>query len=25
VVFFLFDLVFRVRFPRGLLTSLWYG
>ncbi len=24
-VFFLFDLVFRIRFPRGLLTSLWYG
>ncbi len=23
-VFFLFDLVFEVRFPRGLLTSLWY-
>lgn len=25
VVFFFFDLVFEVRFPRGLLTSLWYG
>ena len=25
MIFFLFDLVFRVRFPRGLLTSLWYG
>ncbi|WP_306259049.1 tripartite tricarboxylate transporter TctB family protein [Pararhizobium sp. IMCC21322] len=24
-VFFLFDLVFKIRFPRGLLTSLWYG
>ena len=24
-VFFLFDLVFRIRFPRGLLTGLWYG
>lgn len=24
-VFFLFDRVFEVRFPRGLLTSLWYG
>lgn len=24
-VFFLFDLVFEVRFPRGLLTSLWYS
>lgn len=24
-VFLLFDLVFRIRFPRGLLTSLWYG
>lgn len=24
-VFFLFDLVFEVRFPRGLLTNLWYG
>lgn len=24
-VFFLFDLVFEIRFPRGLLTSLWYG
>ena len=24
-VFFLFDLVFRIRFPRGLLTDLWYG
>jgi len=24
-VFFLFDLAFRIRFPRGLLTSLWYG
>ena len=24
-VFFLFDLVFRIRFPRGVLTSLWYG
>lgn len=25
MIFFLFDLVFRVRFPRGILTSLWYG
>ena len=24
-VFFLFDLVFGVRFPRGFLTNLWYG
>lgn len=24
-VFFLFDQVFEVRFPRGLLTELWYG
>ena len=24
-VFFLFDLVFRIRFPRGLLTNIWYG
>lgn len=24
-VFLLFDLVFRIRFPRGVLTSLWYG
>ncbi len=24
-VFFLFDLAFRIRFPRGLLTNLWYG
>lgn len=24
-VFFLFDIVFEIRFPRGLLTSLWYG
>jgi len=24
-VFFLFDLGFRIRFPRGVLTSLWYG
>ena len=24
-VFFLFDLVFEIRFPRGLLTNLWYG
>lgn len=24
-VFLLFDLVFRIRFPRGLLTNLWYG
>ena len=24
-VFLLFDLVFEVRFPRGLLTNLWYG
>lgn len=25
LVFFLFDMVFRIRFPRGLLTNLWYG
>ncbi len=24
-VFLLFDLAFRIRFPRGLLTDLWYG
>ena len=24
-VFFLFDMVFEIRFPRGILTSLWYG
>lgn len=24
-IFLLFDLVFRIRFPKGLLTSLWYG
>jgi len=24
-VFFLFDGIFEVRFPRGLLTNLWYG
>jgi len=24
-VFFLFDQVFKIRFPRGLLTNLWYG
>ena len=24
-VFFFFDLIFEVRFPRGLITSLWYG
>ena len=25
LVFLLFDLVFRIRFPRGFLTNLWYG
>lgn len=25
IVFFLFDGVFEVRFPRGILTNLWYG
>lgn len=25
IVFFLFDFVFEIRFPRGLLTNLWYG
>jgi hypothetical protein len=25
MVFFLFDLVFEIRFPRGVLTSLWYN
>lgn len=25
LVFFLFDLVFKIRFPHGLLTSIWYG
>lgn len=24
-IFLLFDMVFRIRFPRGLLTNLWYG
>ena len=24
-IFFLFDLVFEIRFPRGFLTNLWYG
>lgn len=24
-VFFLFDAVFEIRFPRGLLTNIWYG
>jgi len=24
-VFFLFDTVFEIRFPRGVLTNLWYG
>jgi len=24
-VFFLFDLVFKIRFPRGYLTNMWYG
>ena len=24
-IFFLFDQVFKIRFPRGLLTNLWYG
>lgn len=25
IVFFLFDSIFEVRFPRGLLTNIWYG
>lgn len=25
LIFLLFDLVFRIRFPRGVLTNLWYG
>lgn len=25
LIFVLFDMVFRIRFPRGLLTNLWYG
>ena len=25
VIFFLFDQVFEIRFPRGLLTNMWYG
>lgn len=25
LIFFMFDLVFEIRFPRGLLTNLWYG
>lgn len=25
LIFLLFDQVFRIRFPRGLLTNLWYG
>ena len=24
-IFFIFDLAFRVRFPRGVLTNMWYG
>lgn len=24
-VFFLFDQIFKIRFPRGLLTNMWYG
>jgi len=24
-IFFLFDLGFKIRFPKGLLTNLWYG
>ena len=24
-IFFLFDLVFKIRFPRGVLTNMWYG
>jgi hypothetical protein len=24
-IFFMFDLIFEIRFPRGLLTNLWYG
>lgn len=24
-IFFLFDLVFTVRFPKGILTNIWYG
>jgi len=24
-IFFIFDLAFQVRFPRGVLTNLWYG
>jgi hypothetical protein len=24
-VFFLFDMIFEIRFPRGILTGLWYG
>ena len=25
IVFFFFDLVFEIRFPRGILTNIWYG
>lgn len=25
MIFLLFDMVFRIRFPRGFLTNLWYG
>ena len=25
VIFFVFDLAFQVRFPRGVLTNMWYG
>jgi putative tricarboxylic transport membrane protein len=25
LIFLLFDQVFRIRFPRGLLTNIWYG
>ena len=24
-IFFMFDLIFEIHFPRGLLTNLWYG
>lgn len=25
LIFFLFDMVFEIRFPRGILTNIWYG
>ena len=25
IVFFFFDFIFEIRFPRGILTNIWYG